>query len=353
MTPLTREEVLKLGNLVSREAYLELLDERDELRGVVEACRENGNTIEPREGGGGWAVNNVRALKAEAEADDCIQLNGVQAAQLVALVERDELSGKAGELRAALKRVLPYAESRAEDMLEVTAALGAEADEPQGDMPSSRALSDAAWAAVSDAEAALATTSAATWLEAKLSEARREQAQTDHEGMLDVLNDEMEMPLPKDVEKALNQRLDMEHSRATAAALEAIEGKRGYEPFAEALAERDARVRAAALEEAATLVLDGSFLHDQAPTAQFAREVAAMLRRHVALAAKGTDGDGPRAPPGGCEVECPACTRVGRFRVEAGQPIGFCAQCSLGEGRKVRLVVAPRTGLLEGPEGGA
>lgn len=52
--------------------------------------------------------------------------------------------------------------------------------------------------------------------------------------------------------------------------------------------ERDAEVRRKALGEAAQLVLGGSFLHDQAPTAQFAREVAAMLRRHAgALAAKG------------------------------------------------------------------
>jgi len=36
---------------------------------------------------------------------------------------------------------------------------------------------------------------------------------------------------------------------------------------------------AAVLEEAAQHVLNGSFLHDQAPTAMFAKEVAAMLRR--------------------------------------------------------------------------
>lgn len=40
-------------------------------------------------------------------------------------------------------------------------------------------------------------------------------------------------------------------SRAYAACLKTIEGKSGYEPFAEALRARDAKVRAAALEEAA------------------------------------------------------------------------------------------------------
>lgn len=41
----------------------------------------------------------------------------------------------------------------------------------------------------------------------------------------------------------------------------------------------DARVRDAALEEAAKAVEGGRFLSDDAPTAKFAREVGAMLRR--------------------------------------------------------------------------
>lgn len=44
------------------------------------------------------------------------------------------------------------------------------------------------------------------------------------------------------------------------------------------------------------------------------------------------------APEGGCVVRCPACNRAGPCHLEAGEPIGFCAQCALGEGRKVRLV---------------
>lgn len=47
------------------------------------------------------------------------------------------------------------------------------------------------------------------------------------------------------------------------------------------------------------------------------------------------------APEGGCTVKCPVCTRIGPFHVAAGEAIGFCAQCSLGEGRQVRLVLVP------------
>lgn len=48
----------------------------------------------------------------------------------------------------------------------------------------------------------------------------------------------------------------------------------------------------------------------------------------------------PVAPAGGCLVQCPECNRIGPFHHQEG-PIGFCAQCSLGEGRQVRLVVVP------------
>lgn len=48
----------------------------------------------------------------------------------------------------------------------------------------------------------------------------------------------------------LQSQLDAEHSRATAACLEVIEGRKGYEPIASALAARDAQVEAKALEKA-------------------------------------------------------------------------------------------------------
>jgi hypothetical protein len=51
----------------------------------------------------------------------------------------------------------------------------------------------------------------------------------------------------------------------------------------------------------------------------------------------------PVAPPGGCVVKCPVCTRVGEFRVAEGNVIGNCAQCWLGEGRKVPLVIVSPT----------
>lgn len=79
-----------------------------------------------------------------------------------------------------------------------------------------------------NARAALAATSD-EWLREKLSEARREQAQTDHEGMLDVLNGKMEMPMPSDVEKAL--------------------------------AEHDARVRAQALDDSGLCLSDKCEAH--------------------------------------------------------------------------------------------
>jgi hypothetical protein len=53
------------------------------------------------------------------------------------------------------------------------------------------------------------------------------------------------------------------------------------------------------------------------------------------------------APKGGCTVTCPECTRIGPIDVEEGSIIGNCAQCWLGNGRHVPLVI------VVGPVGGA
>lgn len=44
------------------------------------------------------------------------------------------------------------------------------------------------------------------------------------------------------------------------------------------------------------------------------------------------------APPGGFVGKCPRCTRVPHIEIAAGQVIGNCAQCWLGEGVRVAFV---------------
>jgi hypothetical protein len=64
-----------------------------------------------------------------------------------------------------------------------------------------------------------------------------------------------------------------------------------------------------------------------------------FLKGHYILAIRSLATPAPVAPPGGHVVKCPVCTRVGEFRVAEGNVIGNCAQCWLGEGRKVPLVI--------------
>lgn len=44
------------------------------------------------------------------------------------------------------------------------------------------------------------------------------------------------------------------------------------------------------------------------------------------------------APPGGFVGKCPRCTRVPEVHIAAGEVIGHCAQCWLGEGVRVPFV---------------
>lgn len=48
-----------------------------------------------------------------------------------------------------------------------------------------------------------------------------------------------------------------------------------------------------------------------------------------------------RAPPGGCWAKCPRCTRVGPCFIEAGEAVGYCAQCALCERVRADLVDCP------------
>jgi hypothetical protein len=59
---------------------------------------------------------------------------------------------------------------------------------------------------------------------------------------------------------------------------------------------------------------------------------------HASPAAAPNDAN---VAPSNGTVECPECSRCGQIEIEAGEPILFCAQCSLGEGRNVRLVFTP------------
>lgn len=273
MRPLTREELLAAedGNPwaepISRKRVLALLAERDELRekfGDVErlvvflddAIKSGAGCCEAERGA---RVTQIREHIARVKRPDWVATFEARLAE--AWTERDELAKRLEGAQTELGELdaeLIVTRSHLETALADAARLRLEAVHPlmqlaqrvaSASEPKLLKYADAArdLLATITVDEVLKPGSAAEWLEAKLSEVRR---QTEAE-----INAEW-----RDIQ----------------------EGRQS-----DSVDRHDAEVRRRALEEAAQLVLGGSFLHDQAPTAQFAREVAAMLGRHSsALAAE-------------------------------------------------------------------
>ncbi len=91
------------------------------------------------------------------------------------------------------------------------------------------------------------------------------------------------------------------------------------------------------LEQVATDVMAE---HDEETTGSAALD--ALINVAMALATEVRPPRGTLAPSDGY-ASCPVCSRAGAMAVKAGDHLLFCAQCSLGEQRMVRLVFHPAT----------